>query len=64
MEFIDLLEMEQKEKEDQQMTFYAVYQDTHLDGSYDTFVDTFDKVSDAIRCANELENSQVFLIED
>ena len=46
------------------MTFYAVYQDTHLDGSYDTFIDTFDKVSDAIRCANELENSEVFIIEE
>lgn len=44
--------------------FYVVYQDIHLDGSYDKYIDTFDKVSDAIREANGLENSKVFVIED
>lgn len=46
------------------MTFYAVYIDSLQDGSYDEFHSTHDKVSDAIRVANELDNSQVFLIED
>lgn len=44
--------------------FYAVYQDTLKDGSYDKLVDVYEKVSDAIRVANELENSQVFAIEE
>jgi len=44
--------------------FYAVYIDSLQDGSYDQFVDIFDKVSDAIRVANDTPNSQVFVIED
>lgn len=50
--------------ENKMTVFYAVYIDSLNDGSYDEFHSTHDKVSDAIRCANELENSQVFVIEE
>lgn len=62
--FLNYTNIKRIEEKEEQNMFYAVYQDTLKDGSYDKLVDVYEKVSDAIRVANELANSQVFAIEE
>lgn len=44
--------------------FYAVYNDIYNDDTFDEFIGTFEKVSEAIATAQKIEKPKIYIINE